>query len=295
MDSIPSWPFVVRNSRRSFFGVIALWTTLALHSRGCDLCAIYSAGGARGESRAGFHFTVAEEFIPFRTPQSEGHEVAPATPDYLDRSITHFVPAYNFSGRLGVGLNVPVIYRRFQRSDFRYSLTGQVFETNRVSEFDLGDIALVSRFTLFQRNRMKYGVAVNLLAGVKFPTGDTDRLKDEVEQTRIFDARQTPGTTHDPLGHSSSGIHQHDLSSGSGSFDGIFGLTLNSRWLRCFFNSQFQYYLRTEAESFQYGDDLIVSGGAGYYVRLDERSTLSVQAKRRRATGCWAGNRTARA
>src|SRR2546427_11114305 len=97
MDSIPSWPFVVRNSRRSFFGVIALWTTLGLHSRGCVLCAIYSAGGARGESRAGFHFTLAEEFIPFRTPHSVGHGSAPSMPDYYDMSIAQFVAPLHYT------------------------------------------------------------------------------------------------------------------------------------------------------------------------------------------------------
>jgi len=68
---------------------------------------------------------------------------------------------------------------------------------------------------------MEYGIAVNVLGGVKFPTGDTDRIADEVNQTRIFDSFLPPAA-HDPLGHAISGVHQHDLSLGSGSFDGIF-------------------------------------------------------------------------
>ena len=79
---------------------------------------------------------------------------------------------------------------------------------------------------------MKRGCVVNVLAGVKFPTGDTDRIRDEAEQSEIYDALLTAGTPHDPLGRSLSGVHQHDLSPGSGSFDGIFGLTLNSGWGR---------------------------------------------------------------
>ena len=57
------------------------------------------------------------------------------------------------------------------------------------------------------------------------------------------------------------------------------GLTLNARWQRWFLNSQFQYYIRTEGESsFQYGNELMVSSGPGYYVLLNEKYTLSLQA-----------------
>ena len=88
-----------------------------------------------------------------------------------------------------------------------------------------------------------------------------------------------PGTPHDPLGHAISGVHQHALSPGSGSFDGIFGVTGNARWKRWFFGAQFQYYLRTEGDaSFEYGDELMVSGGPGAYLLLGRRYTLSLQA-----------------
>jgi hypothetical protein len=137
---------------------------------------------------------------------------------------------------------------------------------------------LIGRLTLLNLSEMKRGIVINVLAGIKFPTGDTDRLKDEVEQTRIFDALLPPGTSHDPLSHGVSGVHQHDLSPGSGSFDGVFGLTLNSRWDRWFLSAQAQYYLRTERGDFEFGDELLVSGGPGAYVLLDENSTLSLQA-----------------
>jgi hypothetical protein len=251
----------------------------------CDLCAIYNASNARGESGSGFLFTVSEQFIPFRTVQADGHEVHPANPDFLDSAITHLVPGYNLSPRLGVSLNLPLSYRNFQRTDLRYSLTAPpVFQTERGHEFDPGDVALIGRWTIFQKSKMKRGLIVTLLGGVKFPTGGTDRLKDEVEQSRIFEALLPPSTPHDPLGHSVSSVHQHDLSPGSGSFDGITGLTVNGRWQRWFCNAQFQYYIRTEGESsFRYGDELIISGGPGAYVLLFENSTLSYHELNRRA------------
>ena len=90
----------------------------------CELCAIYSAGNARGEFTSGFQFTVAEQFIPFRTLQFEGKEFSTPNPDYLDSSITHFVPGYNFSPDLGVSLNIPYGYRHFKRSELRINDAG---------------------------------------------------------------------------------------------------------------------------------------------------------------------------
>ena|SRR6266571_7226718 len=54
---------------------------------------------------------------------------------------------------------------------------------------------------------------------------------------------------------------------------------MNSHWRRWFLNSQLQYYWRTEGESsFQYGNELMLSGGPGCYLLLNEKSTLSLQA-----------------
>jgi hypothetical protein len=127
-------------------------------------------------------------------------------------------------------------------------------------------MALIGRATVWRLDNMDYAVSLNLLAGVKFPTGDSSRIEDEVEQARLFRAFLPPGAPHDPLGHSQSAVHQHMIAPGSGSWDGVFGATLNTRWKKWFFNSQFQYYLRTEAEDFEFGDEIMVSGGPGRYL-----------------------------
>src|SRR5262249_51844613 len=88
-----------------------------------------------------------------------------------------------------------------------------------------------------------------------------------------------PATPHDPLGHSIASVHEHELALGSGSYDGIFGATVNARYRRFFLNGQFQYYLRTEGESgFIFGDELMVSGGPGAFILLSHGWTLSLQA-----------------
>jgi len=265
-------------SRRWLAPVLILGATFT--TRACDLCAIYSADSAREQKDSGFFATLSEAFIPYHTVQLNGKELEGSGMDFRDSSITHFVPSYNITRWLGVSLNVPIVYHHFQRAEIRYSLTeAAVFRTEHGSEFGLGDMSLISRFTVYEKHEMKYSFGFNVLAGVKFPTGDTDRIADEVEQTRIYDALSLPGVPHDPLGHSISGVHQHDLSPGSGSFDGIFGLTMNSRWSRWFFNAQFQYYLRTEGESgYEKGDEFMASGGPGAYLWSGKSATVNLQA-----------------
>src|SRR5258706_15909364 len=80
----------------------------------CDLCAIYSANTARGDSDSGPIFTLNEQFTSYDTLQQDG-KVFKGFPEmqenYLASSITHLVPGYNFSPDFGLNLNIPIIYR----------------------------------------------------------------------------------------------------------------------------------------------------------------------------------------
>jgi hypothetical protein len=112
----------------------------------CELCAIYSASNVRAEFTSGLSFSVAEQFTRFDTEMLDGQEITREHPDFLDSSITHLVPGYNFSPQFGISLNVPMVYRSFKRSDLRFSLASPpVLITERGSELDLGDIALIGR------------------------------------------------------------------------------------------------------------------------------------------------------
>lgn len=239
----------------------------------CDLCAISSANSARGESKAGFLFSASELYTPYRTVQLDGEELTGSILNdvFLDSSITHLAPGYNFSRRFGVSVNVPVIHRRFERLE----LTPTGFVRERGAESGLGDVALVGRWTALQKSRMKQSISLNFLAGVKLPTGDSDRIRSEVKKAEIFRAL-IGGSSHQ---HEFGGVHEHDLSLGSGSFDPITGLSFQARWDRWLFNTLAQYYWRTEGESsFTFGDELMISGGPGAFVLLDPKYTLSLQA-----------------
>src|SRR5439155_22977622 len=59
-----------------WFGVSALCATLlclvTLSTAACELCAIYRATNARGESSSGFLLTLSEQFVHYGTLQHEG-------------------------------------------------------------------------------------------------------------------------------------------------------------------------------------------------------------------------------
>src|SRR5262245_42438848 len=109
MSSKPGSP-----RRRIVVGVFVLAMFASLGSA-CDLCSIYNADTLRGERTSGFLFSISELFVPYRTEQFKSEETPSADPDYLDSSITHLVPTYNFAKNFGVSLNTPIIYRDFKR------------------------------------------------------------------------------------------------------------------------------------------------------------------------------------
>jgi len=256
-----------------FACVLILAVIVPNPSKACELCAIYSASNARGESGRGFLISVSEQYGSQGTLQFEGEEfgfVSPLQDAFLDTSLTHIVPAYNFSSRFGVSLSVPIMYRDFRRIEI--SSFGELIDESG-TEFGLGDVAFIARFAPIQKQAMSYSVQFNLLAGLKVPTGDTDRLDQEVAQAERDRDAFGPEHPHSSFG----GIHQHDLSLGSGSYDGVFGTAFNARWKRFFVNQQFQYYLRTEANGYRFGDLFIASGGPGAYLLLHEGFTISLQ------------------
>src|SRR5690349_13929964 len=96
------------------FGVFLLVVPTAM---GCDLCSVYNASAARGESSAGFHLALAEQFTHSTTLQHEGSEAANPIGQYRDSSISTLIVGYNFNDRFGVSVNLPYIHRTFKRAE----------------------------------------------------------------------------------------------------------------------------------------------------------------------------------
>ena len=251
--------------------------------RACDLCGCFTPQlNAAPQTQPGpwwtkgWYAAIGEQFTRFATLQLDGEEVANPTGQYLNSSISQLVGGYQINSRFALQINVPLIYREFKRPEG--------FEIQQGTVSGLGDVSLLLNTVLFhyaspgQRSFEFYGknpVAVDhepdftvsaiLLTGLKFPTGDSSRLKEEFHEIEI------PGAPE-------SGIHGHDLTLGTGSYDGIFGQQTSLRYKSMFFETNVQFAARTEGtHEYRFADDLIWSGGPGYYVVRNADTILGIQ------------------
>ena len=249
----------VKTSAIKSFGA-ALLVSVAAPASGCDLCSIYSAGEARGVLGTGFHASIAEQFSHQGTLQLDGARTTSPVSQSVNSSISQVVVGYNFNDRIGVQFNVPLIHRSFERPDDTGAL-------QRGSVSGPGDVSLVANVLAYHFEKMDYTVRWGLMAGVKLPTGSTERLHEEVDELTA------------PPAPVDSAVHGHDLTLGSGSVDGIFGTSLYARWKRLYFTASTQFALRSSGKfGYRFANDLAWSGGPGAFIALDDKFTVALQA-----------------
>jgi hypothetical protein len=244
--------------KKSCILLSVLPVSAALDAAACDVCAVYYAPLAHHVHDAGFHVGVAEQFTHFGTVQQDGKEVPNEFGQRLDSSILQVAVGYQFTDRVGVQFNLPVIYRSFRRLEQDVVQSG--------SESGIGDAALLGNFVVLRRDKADWSVAWQVFGGVKFPTGNSDRLGEEQEETAV-----------EP-GHESA-VHGHDLTLGSGSYDGIVGTEVYARWRRLFFTAGVQYAIRSRGDfDYKFANDLTWSGGPGAYLVFNENWIVGLQA-----------------
>jgi hypothetical protein len=213
----------------------------------CDLCSVYAAMEAQGTKGEGLFGGLAEQFTHFGTVQDSGREI-PGEGQYIDSSVSQLFAGYNLNSRLSVQLNVPMIYRAWGS------------EPSHGTEWGVGDVSLIGNLTAYQKLAVDYTFSWGLLGGVKFPTGDASKL-------------------NTPDSELPEGIGGHDLALGSGSYDGVVGTGIFSRWKRVFLTANMQYAIRSEGDfHHQYANDLVWAGGPGVYLALSDTCTLALQA-----------------
>ena len=257
----------------------------AVTSRACDLCGCYTPQlntmpGMESTPvspwLAGWYAAVGEQFAHIGTLQFDGNEIANPTGQYLDSSSTQLVAGYDITSRFALQINVPLIYREFKRPEG--------FQINRGTVSGLGDMSLLLKTVLFHyasparrsfefrdknpiaiEHEPDFTVSAILLTGIKFPTGDSSRLEEEFHEVEI------PGAPE-------SGIHGHDLTLGTGSYDGIFGEQTSLRYKSLFFETNVQFTLRGDGtHQYHFANDLIWSGGPGYYVVRNREAVFGLQ------------------
>jgi hypothetical protein len=274
---------------------LALVVTASL-AQACDLCGCYTpqmeamlqsdlsdfdqtepAAVVRGPWQDRVYAAIAEQFTHFGTLQLDGEEVDNPTGQYLDSSITQFVTGYSFNSRFAIQINVPLIYRSFERPEG--------FAIDRGTESGLGDISLRGKFVLFhttagehrsmnvedpksphfEKHEPDFTASAILIGGIKFPTGGTSRLKEEFNEVVV------PGAPE-------SGIHGHDLTLGTGSYDAIVGGQTSLRYKSFFFQADTQFTVRGDgAHQYNFANDLSWSGGPGYYFVRNRGTIIGLQ------------------
>src|SRR5437879_4921961 len=183
----------------------------------CDLCSVYAAMEAQGVSGQGPFGGVVEQYMHSGTLQNNGHEVPNTIGQFIDSSVLQIFAGYNFNSRFELQLNLPVIYRSFKRP------LGSGTESGTLT--GIGDVSLIGNVLAYQKLEKDFSFSWSLLAGVKFPTGDSERLNQpETITTTSSGGSHSHGsvvivTTSPALAE--SGVWGHALALGTGSLDGI--------------------------------------------------------------------------
>jgi hypothetical protein len=224
----------------------------------CDICSLYTAQYAMTGVLPGWDIGLFEQAAHFSTLRQNGDKIA-GEGAKMDSFTTQAVLGYRFDSAWRVQLNAPFIYRSYERPD----LEGGAIRSG--SESGLGDLSLTAAARIFHAEREKNLIAINVLGGVKMPTGDSGRLRETPE----------PDMGEEHVLH--GGLHDHDLALGSGSWDGLLGASLCGFADRWFMRAQTQYALRTEgAHGYRYANDLTWSVQPGYTVWRTHQATVGL-------------------
>jgi hypothetical protein len=257
-------------------------------ARACDLCAIYT-GSLMRQEKTGLYVAASEQFTSFGTIREDRRSVPNPGNEWVRSSITQLAVGWQALPWLGVQANLPLISREYQRLEDGVATRG---DANGA-----GDLSLLARVSPVSRAVGETLVHVELMAGLKTPTGDTDRLAEELgdhheeeEEGGHAVARSAVTTTGDSApfsrraprhgpGHGDpSAVHGHDLSPGSGSVDGVFGVSLYADWKRLFTHASVQYVVRGNGDfGYEYANDLTWEVSPGFYVVADHPWTAAAR------------------
>ena len=178
--------------------MLGLLAAVMGQARGCELCAVYAADQGMGEGAHGWFTGAAEQFTAFNVANQS-----------IESSTTQFILGYDFNERFSLQANIPYIQRSFCRTNGTGNEEG--------GESGLGDAILLGKLLLLRKDTADSSFAWSLLVGLKFPTGNTARLREETQAlSRLVSAS---GSTQGSLTNevtAASGIHGFDLTLGSG-------------------------------------------------------------------------------
>jgi hypothetical protein len=232
---------------------------LAAPAFACDLCGCFLPSNS---SEKGFLVGVAEQYSPLSDLFLDGDRLENRHNQYLKSSYTQLLVNYHFNPEIALQVSVPLIYRSFQRLEEGALQHG--------TSSGVGDVLLAGTYIPYQRRSPYRQFRWRVLAGLKTPTGNTDRLGEE-----LMEGDETPSA--DPA--DASAVHGHDIALGSGSWDGLFGTDLFGRSGKWFFSARLQYVVRGRGDfDYRFGNDLLWLGGPGYTLHAEKDWALGLKA-----------------
>lgn len=225
-------------------------------SGACDLCGCFVPNETL---RHGLQLGFSEQYSSFSDLSLDGNELNNTRNQYLNSSYTQLFANFHFNERTALQLNVPLIYRSFQRVESGSLQSGR--------NSGLGDLLLVGYYVPFQRKNPFSQFNWKLIGGIKFPTGNSDSIAEELNESH----------TEEPI-QELSGVHGHDIALGTGSWDVVLGTDVYGRHGRAFYEGQLQYALRSHGSfDYKYGNDLLWIVGPGYYISTSHSWPIGIQ------------------
>lgn len=220
----------------------------------CDSCALTIVGRAE---RPGFTLSTAHQFTRLGSVWQHDRRLGNPADQYLDSHITQVSVGFTDGGPWHAQLTLPYISRSYLRPDHA--------RIERGHESGLGDTTLAARYEIWQTTTARGDTfELHVLGGVEFGTGDSDRLEP---------------ADHVHHHHVPSGIHDHDLTLGSGSTDWLIGADAGWRRGRLSARLQVQRKLRRPgAFDYRLADETNWEFGAGGQVLVTGEHSLAVQA-----------------
>lgn len=234
---------------RTFGCIFAGAVLLAgLDTMACDVCATHVAPiPAHAVGR--FSASMFGQYSSFDPTAEE--------PESYRSHTTQFGVGYRFDEKWSVQLGLPYLDRRL---DDR-------------TEAGAGDLTAVATCRLRSSVDHKGIRFIDVYAGLKAPTGDSDALADE--QPVAIDSGE-PGHEHVATDPEESG-EGHHLALGSGSWDGLLGVHaqhMMGSWVGL---ADAQYVVKTEGDyDYEYGDEFTWRIGGQYVAIPDGQKLLAV-------------------
>ncbi len=245
-------------------------------AQACDLCGVHQAFHESNFVDGRLRVGVSERLTTLDKIQHSGHFMENAGPEKLESSITQLQGSYDLSDSFGLSLTLPYISRRFRQ-------LGEE-EISRGTESGIGDATLLFRVEALRAGEGAQYLALIPYFGLKIPTGDSERLKEN--HTEAGHSDEMPAMTNASMmrrivpyhgDEPMSAIHPHDLALGSGSWDFPIGLGVSAGQDRFLVRANLGYTFRTEGDhDYRYADDLTWEVVPSFVAYSEEGKSLSV-------------------